>query len=91
MPFFELHPFHGRAAGLAYMAELAHDSGQSVYALFKDYPHPRPEENDRRRPSGFIALTPEGMAGTSQDRPAAEVAAASVLPCSSAFVLRSDI
>ena len=26
------------AAGLAYMAGLAHDSGQSAYDLFKDYP-----------------------------------------------------
>jgi hypothetical protein len=41
--------------------------------------------------SGFVALTPEGMAGTSQDLPAAEAAAAGVLPCSSAFVVRSDI
>ena len=42
--------------------------------------------------SGFVALTPEGMAGTSQDLPAAETAAAAgVLPCSSAFVVRSDI
>jgi hypothetical protein len=41
--------------------------------------------------SGFIALTPEGMAGTSQDLPAAEAAGAGVLPCSSAFVVRSDI
>jgi hypothetical protein len=38
-----------------------------------------------------VALTPEGMAGTSQDLPAAEAAAAGVLPCSSAFVVRSDI
>ena len=41
--------------------------------------------------SGFVALTPEGMAGTSQDLPAAEAAAAGVLPCSSAFVVRPDI
>ncbi len=41
--------------------------------------------------SGFVALTPEGMAGTSQDLPAAEAADAGVLPCSSAFVVRSDI
>jgi hypothetical protein len=42
--------------------------------------------------SGFVALTPEGVAGTSQDLPAAEAAAAAgVLPCSSAFVVRSDI
>jgi hypothetical protein len=41
--------------------------------------------------SGFVALTQEGMAGTSQDLPAAEAAAAGVLPCSSAFVVRSDI
>jgi len=40
--------------------------------------------------SGFVALTPEGMAGTLQDLPAAE-AAAGVLPCSSAFVVRPDI
>ena len=40
--------------------------------------------------SGFVALTPEGMAGTSQDLPAAEAADAGVLPCSSAFVVRSD-
>ena len=26
------------AAGLAYMAGLAHDAGQSAYDLFKDYP-----------------------------------------------------
>jgi hypothetical protein len=38
-----------------------------------------------------VALTPEGMAGTSQDLPAAEAAAAGVLPCSSAFVVRPDI
>ena len=49
------------AAGLAYMAGLAHDAGQSAHDLFKDYP------------------------------PAAETAAAGVLPCSSAFVVRSDI
>jgi len=41
--------------------------------------------------SGFVALTPEGMAGTSQDLSAAEAAAAGVLPCSSAFVVRPDI
>jgi hypothetical protein len=41
--------------------------------------------------SGFVALTPEGMAGTSQDLPAAEAAAAGVLPCSSALVVRPDI
>ena len=41
--------------------------------------------------SGFVALTQEGMAGTSQDLPAAEAAAAGVLPCSSAFVVRPDI
>jgi hypothetical protein len=41
--------------------------------------------------SGFVALTREGMVGTSQDLPAAEAAAAGVLPCSSAFVVRSDI
>jgi len=41
--------------------------------------------------SGFVALTPEGMAGNSQDTRAAEAAAAGVLPCSSAFVVRSDI
>jgi hypothetical protein len=40
--------------------------------------------------SGFVVLTPEGMAGTLQDLPAAE-AAAGVLPCSSAFVVRPDI
>jgi hypothetical protein len=41
--------------------------------------------------SGFIAQTPEGMAGTSQDLPAAEAPDAGVLPCSSAFVVRPDI
>src|SRR5467141_2180443 len=41
--------------------------------------------------AGFVALTPEGMAGTLQDLPAAEAAAAGVLPCSSAFVVRPDI
>jgi len=41
--------------------------------------------------SGFVALTQEGMAGTSQDLLAAEAAAAGVLPCSSAFVVRPDI
>ena len=41
--------------------------------------------------SGFVALTQEGMAGTSQDLPAAEAAAAGVLPCASAFVVRPDI
>jgi hypothetical protein len=56
------------AAGLVYMAGLDHDDGQSAYDLFKDYPHPRPEEVTADA-SGFIALTPEGMAGTSQDPP----------------------
>jgi hypothetical protein len=51
---------------------------------------PRPEEVTADA-SGFVALTPEGMAGTSQDLPAAEAAAAGVLPCSSAFVVRPDI
>ena len=37
--------------------------------------------------AGFVALTPEGM----QDLSAAEAAAAGVLPCSSASVVRSDI
>jgi hypothetical protein len=41
--------------------------------------------------SGFVALTPEGMAGTLQDLPAAEAAAAGVLPCSSALVVGPDI
>jgi hypothetical protein len=41
--------------------------------------------------SGFVALTQEGLAGTSRDLPAAEAAVAGVLPCSSAFVVRSDI
>jgi hypothetical protein len=41
--------------------------------------------------SGFIALTPEDMTGASSDLPAAEAAAAGVLPCSSAFVVRPDI
>jgi hypothetical protein len=43
------------AAGLVYIAGLAHDAGQSAYDPFKDYPHPQPEESAARRPSGFIA------------------------------------
>jgi hypothetical protein len=73
------------AAGLAYMA------GQSAYDLFKDCPQSPGLKKVTADASGFVALTPEGMAGTSQDLPAAEAAAAGVLPCSSAFVVRPDI
>src|ERR1700676_1885774 len=79
------------AAGLAYMAGLAHDAGQSAYDLFKNYPAVPDLKKVTADASGFVALTPEGMAGTSQDLPAAEAAAAGVLPCASAFVVRPDI
>jgi hypothetical protein len=79
------------AAGLAYTAGLAHDAGQSAYDLFKDYPRSPGLKKVTADASGFVALAPEGMAGTSQGLPAAEAAAAGVLPCSSAFVVRSDI
>ena len=78
------------AAGLAYIAGLAHYAGQSAYDLFKDY-RQSPDLKKVTDASGFVALTPEGMAGTSQDLPAAEAAAAGVLPYSSAFVVRPDI
>jgi len=57
--------------GLAYMAGLAHDAGQSAYDLFKDYPQSPGLKKVTADASGFVALTPEGMAGTSQDLPAA--------------------
>jgi len=76
--------------GLAYMAGLAHDAGLSAYDV-QGLPAVPGLKKVTADASGFIALTPEGMAGTSQDLPAAEAAAAGVLPCSSAFVVRSDI
>jgi len=66
-------------------------SGQSAYDLFKDYPQSPGLKKVTADASGFVALTPEGMAGTSRDLPAAEAAAAGVLPYSSAFVVRPDI
>jgi len=79
------------AAGLVYMAGLAHDAGQSAYDPFKDYPQSPGLKKVTANASGLIAPTPQGMAGTSRDLPAAEVADAGVLPCSSAFVVRPDI
>jgi hypothetical protein len=56
--------------------------------------HGQQIDRGRKRPPTPLRLhrlAPEGMAETSQDLPAAEVADAGVLPCSSAFVVRSDI
>jgi hypothetical protein len=75
------------AAGLAYMAGLAHDAGQSAYDLFKTARSPRPEESDRRRlrvRRAHARRYGRDFAGPAGGR-------SCVLPCSSAFVVRSDI
>jgi len=46
------------------MAGLARDAGQSAYDLFKDYPQVPGLKKVTADASGFVALTPEGRAGT---------------------------
>src|SRR5271169_3811072 len=65
-------PQPGRyAAALVYMAGLAHDAGAIGLRSVQGLPAVPGRKKVTADASAFIALTPEGMAGTSRDLPAA--------------------
>jgi len=70
---------HGKVAALVYVAAFAPDAGEASSDLGKGGPPPPGSANIRPDSSGFLYLTPEGVAKDfAQDLPAAQTAVMAV-------------